>query len=592
MTLTPPRSLVVTNQTGSAPHENVPLTPPLSFARGTIFRLLPRAYTEPGAAGPDVGLLLALDIVDEGDVLAAELVGLGDESGNHSRAAPPDNSVRLEPADYTVARELEAEPKAAVELLGQGFYLRTQRTHLLSPASLALARPLGALHAAALARVLRERVRGETNRFYEVFHARKPFEPGNTFVPYAARVFDHHEVEAAVDASLDFWLTLGEHGERFQRGLARFLGVRTSVLVNSGSSANLIAFSALTSPKLGERRVRPGDEVITVAAGFPTTVNPIIQNGCVPVFIDSDPRTANARIDQLEEALSPRTRAVMMAHTLGNPFELDSVLEFCRRHDLWLIEDNCDALGSRYKGKLTGSFGDLSTQSFYPPHHLTMGEGGAVNVVRRGLFKLVVESLRDWGRDCWCDSGKENTCSKRYKWELGDLPKGYDHKYTYSHIGYNLKPLDIQAAIGVQQLQKLPQFVERRRHNWARLFKGIAPFGEFLELPQATPESEPSWFGFLLLVRPNAPFTRDDLVRCIEAHHIQTRMLFGGNLARQPAYLTADSHGDHPLFRSIGALPGADRIMNDAFFLGVYPGLTDAHIDYMVDTVAGFFKAL
>ncbi len=281
-------------------------------------------------------------------------------------------------------------------------------------------------------------------------------------------------------------------------------------------------------------------------------MNPIIQNGCVPVFIDSDPATANAQVDQLEAALSPRTRAVMLAHTLGNPFDLNAVVEFCRRNRLWLIEDNCDALGSRYKGQLTGTFGDLSTQSFYPPHHLTMGEGGAVNIVRSALLKTLVESYRDWGRDCWCESGKENTCAKRFEWDLGDLPHAYDHKYIYSHIGYNLKPLDIQAAIGCQQLEKLPGFVEARQRNWARLYEGFAPFQEFLELPRATPGAEPSWFGFLLLVRPDAPFSRTDLVGYIEAHNIQTRMLFGGNLARQPAYLTADPHGDHPLFRTIG----------------------------------------
>ncbi|HEV2405299.1 MAG TPA: lipopolysaccharide biosynthesis protein RfbH, partial [Ktedonobacterales bacterium] len=477
-------------------------------------------------------------------------------------------------------------------LAQHGIAVRHQRVHLLPVAVVATASVVGTVSATALARVLRDRVHRETSRFYDVFHAPKPFAPGQTYLPYAARVFDEREVQAAVDASLDFWLTLGDHGEQFQRGLARFVGARASVLMNSGSSANLVAFSALTSPKLGSRRLRPGDEVITVAAGFPTTVNPIIQAGCVPVFIDCDPRTANARVDQLEEALSPRTRAVMMAHTLGNPFDVDAVLNFCRRHRLWLIEDNCDALGSLYKGRLTGSFGDLSTQSFYPPHHLTMGEGGAVNVVRSALLKKIVESYRDWGRDCWCDSGKENTCAKRFEWELGALPKSYDHKYIYSHIGYNLKPLDIQAAIGERQLEKLPSFVAARRRNWERLYAGIAPFEEFVELPQATPGAEPSWFGFLLLVRPEAPFTRRDIVAHIEERRIQTRMLFGGNLTRQPAYLSADAHGDHPLFRAVGDLAGADRMMNDAFFLGVYPGLTDAHIEYMVATVGDFFKRL
>ena len=568
----------------------------VTLAPGVIVSLPSESVEHNGHSGHADRLAVILDMLDGQDMLAAELVPQPATPAEIDAQASEQSSVLLRADEYDLDGEAPDDVTLAASLgpadPSGGLLVRTQRAHVLHAAALASARVVGRLHAPALARVLRARVQAETRRFYDVFHAPKLFEPGTTFIPYAGRVFDYHEVEAAVDASLDFWLTLGAHGERFQRSLARFLGVRTSILTNSGSSANLLAFSALTSPRLGEKRVRPGDEVITVAAGFPTTVNPIIQNGCVPVFIDSDLRTANGRVDQLEAALSPRTRAVMMAHTLGNPFDLDAILEFCRRHDLWLIEDNCDALGSLYKGKLTGSFGDLSTQSFYPPHHLTLGEGGAVNVVRKGLFKLIVESIRDWGRDCWCDSGKENTCSKRFKWKLGDLPEGYDHKYTYSHIGYNLKPLDLQAAIGVQQLEKLPQFIERRRHNWARLYDGIAPYKEFLELPQATAGSEPSWFGFLLLVRPDAPFTRDEIVRAIEARNIQTRMLFGGNLARQPAYLTADPHGDHPLFRTIGPLPGADRIMNDAFFLGVYPGLTDAHVDYMVDAVASFIHAL
>lgn len=583
---------------GRSPQGTLAGVRPDTLAAGAILSLPPEAAEHNGHNTHAERLVVVLDMLDGRDALAADLMPppaghdeIDAQVREHAVVLLSADEYELEgdaPADAPPVAAAEAEGAGA----GAGLLVRTQRTHELHPDALAAAQLVGRLRAPALARVLRARVQAETRRFYDVFHAHKPFEPGTTFVPYAARVYDHHEVEAAVDASLDFWLTLGAHGDRFQRGLARFLGVRTSILTNSGSSANLLAFSALTSPRLGEKRVRPGDEVITVAAGFPTTVNPIIQNGCVPVFIDSDLRTANGRVDQLEAALSPRTRAVMMAHTLGNPFDLDAVIEFCRRHDLWLIEDNCDALGSLYKGKLTGSFGDLSTQSFYPPHHLTLGEGGAVNVVRKGLFKLIVESIRDWGRDCWCDSGKENTCSKRFKWKLGDLPEGYDHKYTYSHIGYNLKPLDIQAAIGEQQLEKLPQFIAGRRRNWARLYQGIAPYEEFLELPQATAGAEPSWFGFLLLVRPEAPFTRDDIVRFIEGRNVQTRMLFGGNLARQPAYLTADPHGDHPLFRSIGPLPGADRIMNDAFFLGVYPGLSDAHVDYMVDTVASFIQTL
>jgi CDP-6-deoxy-D-xylo-4-hexulose-3-dehydrase len=555
-----------------------------SFAPGAILHLPHPSRT--AAPATHVECIVVLDVLEGGELLTIELV----PAPANTAGEPPDL-----PADTLLLQHDECLLEDCCgdqPVLSGDFLLRTQRVRVLDAGARASAVALGALRQDALARVLRHRVRAETRRFYDVFHAPKPFTPGETFIPYAGRVFDHHEVEAAVDASLDFWLTLGAHGTQFQRGLARFLGVRHSILVNSGSSANLVAFSTLTSPKLGARRIRPGDEVITVAAGFPTTVNPIIQSGCVPVFIDCDPRTANARVDQLEEALSPRTRAVMMAHTLGNPFDLDAVLDFCKRHHLWLIEDNCDALGSRYKGKLTGSFGDLSTQSFYPPHHLTLGEGGAVNVVRSALLKKIVESFRDWGRDCWCESGKENTCAKRFEWQLGELPAAYDHKYIYSHIGYNLKPLDLQAAIGRQQLEKLPAFVEARRRNWERLYAGIAPFEEYLELPQATPGAEPSWFGFLLLVRPGAPFTRRDLVRHIEERQIQTRMLFGGNLARQPAYLTTEPHGDHPLFRAVGDLSGSDRMMNDAFFLGVYPGLSDAQLDYMVETVAGFFKRL
>src|SRR5471032_1067127 len=355
---------------------------------------------------------------------------------------------------------------------------------------------------------------------------RPAFVPGQTTVPYAGRVFDENEVEAAVSATLDFWLTLGPEGDAFESELAAFLGVKKSILVNSGSSANLVALSALTSQKLGDRQLRPGDEVITAAAGFPTTVAPILQNGCVPVFIDNDPATLNARPDQLDAAFRPgKTKAVMMAHTLGNPFDLAAVTEFCRKNNLWLIEDNCDALGCRYDGKLTGTFGDLSTQSFYPPHHLTMGEGGAVNVVRDMKLKVLAESFRDWGRDCWCASGKDNTCNKRFGWQLGELPEGYDHKYIYSHFGYNLKPLDPQAAIGRRQLERLPDFVKARKHNWDYLRRGLADLGEFFEFTLPThatawssgagftwdasgARSECSWFGFMMLVKPGAPISR------------------------------------------------------------------------------------
>jgi CDP-6-deoxy-D-xylo-4-hexulose-3-dehydrase len=417
------------------------------------------------------------------------------------------------------------------------------------------------------------------------------FTPGESTVPYAGRVFDADEVEAGVASMLDFWLTLGPEGEAFERELATMLGVRNSILVNSGSSANLVAFSALTSPKLGERRLKPGDEVITVAAGFPTTVAPIIQNGCVPVFIDNDPVTLNARVDQLDDAYSPgKTRAVMMAHTLGNPFDLAAVTDFCKRHDLWLIEDNCDALGSTYDGQFTGTFGDLSTQSFYPPHHITMGEGGAVNIVRNAGLKLLVESFRDWGRDCWCPSGKDNTCNKRFGWQLGELPEGYDHKYIYTHLGYNLKPTDPQAAIGRKQLQKFPAFAAARRRNWHTLRTLLDPLSEWLDFQLPTHStgwtcdgftwdssghrSDPSWFGFMIRVKPSSPVSRRDLAVALDQAKVGNRMLFGGNLVRQPVFAQARKT-DAFAMRIVGDLTGADTIMHDTLFVGVYPGLSD-----------------
>jgi CDP-6-deoxy-D-xylo-4-hexulose-3-dehydrase len=429
-------------------------------------------------------------------------------------------------------------------------------------------------------------------------------------VPYAGRVFDEDEVEAAVGSVLDFWLTLGEHGDALQRDLADFLGVRTSLLTNSGSSANLLAISALTSAKLPrERRICPGDEVITCAAGFPTTVTPIVQNGAVPVFLDNDPITGNVNAADLDSAfVEGKTKAVVLAHTLGNPFDVTRVTEFCRRHGLWLVEDNCDALGSTYLlpdgvSRYTGAFGDLSTQSFYPPHHLTMGEGGAVNIVRDAKMKVIVESFRDWGRDCWCASGVDNTCGKRFGWQLGDLPAGYDHKYIYSHLGYNLKPLDTQAAIGRQQLRKISQFISARKANWLFLRQGLADLDEFFEFSMPTHATawtrdgfawddsgcrvDCSWFGFMLLVRPSAPFTRSEFAKHLDSSRIGNRMLFGGNLVRQPAFvqLKKDSPG---AFRVIGDLKGADRIMNEAVFIGVYPGLTSGQLEYMVDCIRRF----
>lgn len=437
-------------------------------------------------------------------------------------------------------------------------------------------------------------------------HADSAFHPGTSTVPYAGRVFDADEVEAAVGSALDFWLTLGPEGDAFENGLAGFLGVKRSILTNSGSSANLLAFSALTSPKLGDRRIRPGDEVITAAAGFPTTVAPIIQNGAVPVFADVDPRTLNLQTAALEEAFDPaKTKAVMIAHTLGNPFDLCAVEAFCAKHGLWLIEDNCDALGSTYNGRLTGTFGDLSTQSFYPPHHLTMGEGGAINITRDMRLKVLVESFRDWGRDCWCASGKDNTCNKRFGWKLGELPEGYDHKYIYSHLGYNLKPLDLQAAIGTAQLRKLDGFIEARKRHWQFLRQALSGLEEFFDFQLPTHaigwergaflwdesgnQCDPSWFGFMLRIKPSAPFTRVDLGRHLDEKKIGNRTLFGGNLVRQPAFTTLKAENPGA-FRTIGSLEHADAIMGDALFVGVYPGLSQAMMDYMTETIVAFVR--
>ena len=404
----------------------------------------------------------------------------------------------------------------------------------------------------------------------------KVFVPGQTPVLYAGRVFDAEELLHLVDASLDFWLTTGRFAEQFEKEFAQFCGVRHALLVNSGSSANLLALTTLTSPKLGERRLKPGDEVITVASGFPTTLNPIIQNQLVPVFVDVAIPTYNVDVSRLEAALSPRTGAVMLAHTLGNPFDLDAVTEFCRRHDLWLVEDCCDALGSTFRGRKVGSFGNIAAVSFYPAHHITMGEGGCV-LTNTPILKTIAESFRDWGRDCWCAPGKENTCGKRFDWQLGELPHGYDHKYIYSHIGYNLKVTDMQAAVGVAQLKKLPGFIEHRRRNFRALYAGLKDLESVFILPEPTSMSEPSWFGFPLAVRPGALFTREQVIQHLHAAKISTRLLFGGNLIRQPAYR------DVPR-RQVGDLKNSDFVMNHVFWVGVYPGLTDEMLNYMLAT--------
>lgn len=424
---------------------------------------------------------------------------------------------------------------------------------------------------------LRQSILELVAEYHAVAFPEQAFTPGESAVPVSGKVFDATELQYLVDSSLDFWLTTGRFAAQFEREFARFFGLRHALLVNSGSSANLLALSCLTSPKLGEKALRPGDEVITVATGFPTTVNPIIQNQLVPVFVDVDIPTYNIDVSQLDAALSDRTRAIMIAHTLGNPFDLDAVVAFAKRHDLWLIEDCCDAVGTTYNGQMVGTFGDLATVSFYPAHHITMGEGGCV-MTNSAKLKTLAESFRDWGRDCWCEPGKDNTCGKRFEWQLGDLPCGYDHKYTYSHIGYNLKATDMQAAVGVAQLAKLPDFIAARRRNFDLLHKGLEPLREHFILPEATAHSDPSWFGFPIAVRENAPFSRNDVVQYLESHKVATRLLFGGNLVRQPAYA-----GVH--YRQIGALEKADFVMNQVFWVGLYPGLSAVATRYLIDTL-------
>ena len=422
---------------------------------------------------------------------------------------------------------------------------------------------------------LRRRILGLAQQYFEEEFAPQEFVPGVSPVQVSGRVLDGHDLVSLLDASLDLWLTTGRFAEQFERGFASFFEVCNAILVNSGSSANLLALSCLTSPKLGDRALKPGDEIITMASGFPTTVNPIVQNRLVPVFLDATIPTYNVDVRYLEEAYSARTRALIFAHTLGNPFDLTAVTEFARRHNLWLIEDCCDAVGATYQGKKVGRFGDLATVSFYPAHHITMGEGGCV-LTESPLLKTLVESFRDWGRDCWCEPGKANTCGKRFDWQLGELPRGYYHKYIYSHVGYNLKATDLQAAVGVAQLEKLPSFIEARRRNFEFLYENLRDLEEFFVLPQATASSEPSWFGFPLAVRLDAPFTRNQVIDYLEQRKIGTRLLFGGNLIRQPAYQGLAA-------RVVGSLPNSDFVMNQVFWIGVYPGLTEAMLSYVAD---------
>ena len=412
---------------------------------------------------------------------------------------------------------------------------------------------------------------------HSALHPPQTFIPGESNIPVTGKVFGQEEMKAATKASLDFWLTSGPYTEEFESRFAKIVGMRHAFMVNSGSSANLLALSSLTSPAHGDRSLKLGDEVITVAAGFPTTVTPILQNGLIPIYVDVDPETYVAINEQIEAAVSTKTKAIMMAHTLGNPFNLDFVQNLAEKHNLWLIEDSCDGLGGTYKNQTLGSFGDLSTFSFYPAHHITTGEGGAV-LVKKVSHKRIVESFRDWGRDCWCAPGCDNTCLKRYEWTLGELPEGYDHKYTYSHLGYNLKSGDIQAAIGLAQLDRLDSFIELRRHNWAYQLNGLKDLEEYFIFPKATEHSNPSWFGFALTVKPEAPKTRNQIVQELNEKKIGTRLLFGGNLLRQPAFIGTPR-------RVIGSLENTDRVMNDTFWIGVWPGLTIDMLDYMITVI-------
>ena len=430
------------------------------------------------------------------------------------------------------------------------------------------------------AELLRKQILELVSDYHAAAFPARDFIPGETPVPCAGRVFGAEEIISLVDSSLDFWLTTGRFAEEFEKRFAKIFGTRHCLLVNSGSSANLLALTALTSPKLGDDRLRPGDEVITVAAGFPTTVNPIIQNGLVPVFVDIQLPTYNIDVTQLEAALSPRTRAIMVAHTLGNPFDLKAVCDFAKANDLWLVEDCCDALGATYDGRHVGTFGDIATCSFYPAHHITMGEGGAV-MTDSPKLKSIVESFRDWGRDCWCPTGVDNTCGKRFGWQIGGLPHGYDHKYIYSHIGYNLKATDMQAAVGVAQLDRLPDFIAARRANFNRLYKSLKPYEEFFILAEPTAHSDPSWFGFPLTIRPDAPFTRTELGNHLVNAKIGIRQFFAGNLTLQPAYRDVN-------YRVVGNLINTDTVMNHNLWTGVYPGLNHEMIDYTVSRIIEF----
>jgi hypothetical protein len=436
--------------------------------------------------------------------------------------------------------------------------------------------------------ILKQEILKKTKEYYELVHKpihERKFIEGETRVNYAGRVFDAKEMQYLVDSALDFWLTYGDYSKHFEKELAKYLGIKYALLVNSGSSANLLAFFALTSPLLKDKQIKRGDEVITVAAGFPTTVAPIVQYGAIPVFVDMDLKYANIDVTQLELAISKKTKAIMIAHTLGNPFNLKVVKDFCDKNNLWLIEDNCDALGSTYEKKYTGTWGDIGTSSFYPPHHMTMGEGGAV-YTNNSLLKKIILSMRDWGRDCWCESGVDNTCGCRFSKSFGTLPKGYDHKYVYSHFGFNLKVSDMQAAIGCAQLEKFPSFVEKRKLNRKRLYDGLKDLDQLI-LVETQPNSDPSWFGFMITLSDSANFTRNELVKYLETNKIQTRNLFAGNMTRHPMFDNMVLNKD---YRVVGDLKVTDKIMNDSFWIGLYPGMSDEAIDYMIKNIKNFIK--
>jgi CDP-6-deoxy-D-xylo-4-hexulose-3-dehydrase len=431
---------------------------------------------------------------------------------------------------------------------------------------------------------LRAEILEKVKLLHDFQKANDKFVPGETNVNYAGRIYDENEMMTLVDSALDFWLTAGRYAEDFEKKFAKFLGSKFCLLTNSGSSANLIAITALTSSKLGDKKLSKGDEVITTACGFPTTLNPIIQNGLVPVFVDVELGSYNIQVDMIENAISKKTRAIFIPHTLGNPANIKKIIEIAKKYDLWFIEDNCDALGSKYDGKYTGTYGHISTYSFYPAHHMTMGEGGAV-VTSDPNLKDIMLSIRDWGRDCWCEPGCDDTCGKRFGWQLGELPYGYDHKYVYSHIGYNLKVTDLQAAVGIEQLKKLPEFISTRKKNFRTIYNHLEPYQDHLLLPMIEDNAEPSWFGFPIIVKDNPKFSREDIVNHLENNKIATRMLFGGNLLKQPAYADIE-------YRAVNSLDNTDEVMEKLFWVGVYPGITQEKMDYMLKIFDEFFLSL